>query len=111
MSAINLIATARDQTFAARIMMLSFQMAATIAAEDPGTADHAERLAYCNRIYRGEENPKLLAAHTIMAFWQIIQAIEANPSALGSNVTDDQINTGLAVVWSARAKAFAAGAP
>ena len=106
MAALDLIATARNDEFAARVMMICHKVAQNVASEDPGTANHAERVAYAERIFRGGDNPKSMATHVISSNPTIGQTIENNPELLGSNVPDGDIEFALASIWDARALAF-----
>ncbi|MBO4221936.1 hypothetical protein [Bradyrhizobium neotropicale] len=110
MSALDLIATATasDETFAGRVMMIMFKVAQNVAAEDPATANHSERIAYAGLVIRGEEKPQLVSAHVISANATIAAAIESDPAALGANVPDGDIEFALASIWDARSLAFAA---
>jgi hypothetical protein len=108
MSALDLIATASDQTFAGRVMMLMFKTAQNVASEDPATPSHAERMDYTGLVIRGEEKPQLVSAHVISSNATISAAIEQDPAALGSNVPDGDIEFALASIWTARSLAFAA---
>ncbi|QOG18162.1 MULTISPECIES: hypothetical protein [Bradyrhizobium] len=108
MSALDLIATASDPTFAGRVMMIMFKVAQNVAGEDPATANHAERIAYANLVIRGEEKPQLVSAHVISSNPTIAAAIESDPDALGSNVPDGDIEFALASIWDGRSLAFAA---
>jgi hypothetical protein len=108
MSALDLISTASDPTFAGRVMMIEFKVAQNVASEDPGTAHHAERIAYASMVIRGEEKPQLVAAHVISSNASISAQIESDPVALGSNVPDGDIEFALASIWDARSLAFAA---
>lgn len=108
MSALNHIATASDQTFAGRVMMLMFTTAQQVASEDPATPDHAARVSYAGYVLRGEEKPQLVAAHVISSNPTIGATIDADPAALGSNVPDNDIAFALASIWGARSMAFAA---
>jgi hypothetical protein len=110
MAAVDLIATARDDEFAARVLMICQKVAQNVASEDPGTAEHEARVDYSQRIFRGSDNPKSIAAHVIASNPTIGAAIEADPDALGSNVPDGDIEFALAGIWTARALAFV-GAP
>jgi hypothetical protein len=111
MSALDLIATASDATFAGRVMMIMFKVAQDVASEDAATDSHAERLAYSGLVIRGEEKPQLVSAHVIASNPTIAQAIESDPGKLGSNVPDGDIEFALASIWTARALAFAAAPP
>lgn len=109
MSALDLIATARDDEFASRVSMITFKVAQAVATEDPGVPNHAVRLDYAGRNIRGDENPKLVAAHLISSNPTIAAAIEAEPDQKGKNVPDGDIEFALSSIWDARAIAFAAG--
>ena len=109
MSALDLIATASDPTFAGRVMMIEFKVAQNVASEDPGTDHHAERIAYSGMVIRGEEKPQVVAAHVISSNPSISAQIESDPAALGSNVPDGDIEFALASIWDSRSLAFADG--
>jgi hypothetical protein len=108
MSALDLISTASDPTFAGRVMMIQFKVAQNVASEDPGTANHAERINYAALVIRGEEKPQLVSAHVISSNASISAQIESDPAALGSNVPDGDIEFALASIWDSRSLAFAA---
>src|SRR5262245_61297813 len=109
MSALDLVATARNDTFAARVMMISYKVAQAVASEDPATADHAVRVDYAGRVIRGADNPKNMAAHVISSNPTIAAAIESDPASFGANVPDNDIEFALSSIWTSRANAFAAG--
>lgn len=108
MSALDLIATASNETFAGRVMMIMFKVAQNVASEDPTTANHTERIAYASLVIRGGEKPQLVAAHVISSNPSITATIESDPAALGSNVPDGDIEFALASIWDSRSLAFAA---
>jgi hypothetical protein len=108
MAAVDLIATARNDEFAGRVMMISYKVAQAVASEDPATPDHAVRLDYAGRIIRGADNPKNMAAHVISSNPTIAANIESDPSKFGSNVPDADIEFALSSIWTARSNAFAA---
>jgi hypothetical protein len=108
MAAIDLIATARNDEFAGRVMMISYKVAQAVASEDPGTADHAVRVDYAGRVIRGADNPKNMAAHVISSNPTIAATIDANPLNYGSDVPDADIEFALSSIWTARGNAFAA---
>ena len=108
MSALDLISTASNDTFAGRVMMIQFKVAQNVASEDPATLNHAERIAYSQIVIRGDEKPKLVAAHVISSNPSITVTIESDPGALGSNVPDGDIEFALASIWDSRSLAFAA---
>lgn len=107
MSALDLIATASNDEFAGRVMMIMFKVAQAVATEDPATADHAERMSYAEMVIRGDEKPKLVSAHVISSNPTISGAIESHPGAYGSNVPDSDIEFALSSIWTARSLAFA----
>ena len=109
MSALDQIATARNDDFAGRVMMISLKVAQNVASEDVATPDHDVRVDYAGRVIRGAENPKNMAAHVISSNPTIAAEIEAEPLSYGSNVPDSDIEFALSSIWTARARAFAAG--
>ena len=109
MSAEDLIRVARDDTYAGRVAMIQLKVAQNVAAEDPATAHHDERISYAYIVIRGAENPKMVAAH-LNSQPGISTTIDEDPDALGSNVPDGDIEFTLATIWDARSLAFAAGA-
>jgi hypothetical protein len=108
MSAVDHIAAASDDEFAGRVMMIMFKVAQNVASEDPGTVNHAERIAYASFVIMGEEKPQLVAAHVISSNPAISAEIDSDPDALGSNVPDGDIEFALATIWDARSLAYAA---
>ncbi len=111
MAAIDLIATARNDEFAARVMMISYKVGQMVSSEDPGTADHEVRMGYAGVVIRGADNPKNIAAHVISSNPTIAATIESDPTKYGSNVPDGDIEFALSSIWTARAKAFNQTAP
>jgi|KBSMisStaDraftv2_1062788.scaffolds.fasta_scaffold153213_3 hypothetical protein len=108
MAAVDLIVTARNDEFAARVMMISYKVAQMVSTEDPATPSHSVRVSYAGRVIRGGDNPKQMSAHVISSNPTIAAAIEGNPSAYGANVPDADIEFALSSIWTARANAFAA---
>lgn len=108
MSAEALIRAAQDDVYAGRVAMIQLRVAQNVASEDPGTANHTERIGYAYYVIRGAENPKMVSAH-VNSQPGIAVTIEAEPEALGANVPDTDIEFTLATIWDARALAFAAG--
>lgn len=106
MSALDLIATAQDHEFNSRVAMISFKVAQMVATEDDTTDNHTERLDYALRTIRGGENPVTLSQHVISSNPTIAAAIESDPSKLGKNVPDGDIEFALASIWTARSLAF-----
>jgi hypothetical protein len=108
MSALDLISTASDETFAGRVMMIMFKVAQNVASEDPGTVNHTERINYAGFVIMGHEKPQLVSAHVISSNPSITMTIESDPALLGSNVPDGDIEFALATIWDSRSLAFAA---
>jgi hypothetical protein len=111
MSAIDQIAAASDETFAGRVMMLMFKVGQAVASEAADAPNHAERVSYAQRVMRGQEQPQLVAAHVISSNPTIGAAIDGDPTALGSNVPDADIEFALSSIWTARSLAFAPTPP
>jgi len=107
MSAIDYIATARNDGFASRVLFLSFTASQQVATEDPGTANHAERIKYADHILIGGENSKILATHVIASNPTIQSTIDSDPASMGSNVPDNDISFAISSIFTARAIAFA----
>lgn len=108
MSAVDQIAAASDATFSGRVMMIMFKVAQNVASEDPGTVHHTERIGYAGMVISGEEKPQIVAAHVISSNPTISGAIDSDPSKLGSNVPDGDIEFAMASIWDARSLAHAA---
>jgi len=107
MSAVDHIATASDEEFAGRVMMIMFKVAQNVASEDPATAHDTERRAYAGYVIMGHEKPQLVAAHVISSNPVISGAIDSDPELLGSNVPDGDIEFALATIWDSRSLAYA----
>lgn len=113
MAALDLIATARDATFAARVGMISMRSAVAVANEALDAPDHAARVMWANKVLRGEQNNKVLAAAIIASNPTIAATIEAAPDERGSGVPDGDIEFVIATLVTAlgRAEAAAVGSP
>jgi hypothetical protein len=108
MAALDLIATARDGVFSSRVALIALKSAVAVGNEDPGTADHAERLAWANKALRGDVNNKQLAAAIIASNSTITSTINATPLNLGSDVADGDIEFALNSIITALGRAEAA---
>ena len=106
MAAVDQIATARNDEFAARTLFIATKVAQNVASEDPAAIDHDIRVSYAGRVIRGTDNPKMIATHVISSNPTIQQSINSNPTLYGSNIPDGDIEFALASIWTARAKAF-----
>lgn len=106
MSVLDQISAARDPVFSARIMMGYFKVGAAVAVEPNNTTNHANRLAYSKLLFKGLDNPRLIAAHVIASVSTIASAIDAAPLSLGSNINDTDLNAACVASYDARANAM-----
>ena len=106
MTAVNQIATARDEQFSARVLFIATKVAQMVAAEDPATEDNSVRVEYAGRVIRGTDNPKMIATHVISSNPSIQASIDSEPDQLGKNVPDNDIEFAVSSIWTSRAKAF-----
>lgn len=87
--------------FYTRVSFIALKTAQNVATEDPGTADHAARMQYANKLFRGEDSALLLTAHLVASNGTIAATLEA-----GNVVPDNDIEYALGGIWTARALAF-----
>ena len=80
-------------------------MAQNVGAEDPGAPNHENRIAYCARIFTGQDGALLLAQHVAASNPTIAATLETQG---GDAVPDGDIEFALASIWDARANSFAA---
>jgi len=106
MSVLDQITTARDPTFSARVMMGYFKVGVTAATEASNTPNHQNRLAYSKLLFKGQDNPRLIAAHVIASQSTIASAIDSAPLSLGSNISDTDLNAACVASYDARANAM-----
>ncbi len=106
MSVLDQITAARDPTFSARIMIGYFKVGAAVATEAANTPNHANRLAYSKLLFKGSDNPRLIAAHVIASQSTIASQIDAAPLSLGSNISDNDLNAACVASYDARANAM-----
>jgi hypothetical protein len=90
-----------DKLFCQRVAFVAMQVAARSTGEPPETPNYANRVAYANMVFRGDERALLLAVHVVSASSDIGAALEA-----GSEVTDEQLALALEAIWDTRATAF-----
>ena len=90
-----------DKLFCQRVAFVAMQVAARSTGEPPETPNYANRVAYANMVFRGDERALLLAVHAASASSGIGAALEA-----GSEVTDEQLALALEAIWDTRATAF-----
>jgi hypothetical protein len=108
MSSQAVIEAAADPTFYTRVSFISLKVAQNVASEEPGAPNHANRVAYSDRIFRGQDSALLLAQHIAAANPVIASTLETEG---GDAVPDGDIEFALATIWDARANAFAAEPP
>ncbi len=106
MSTSDVITAIHDPAFYNRVGFIALKVAQQVAAEDPATANHVNRVNYSNRIFTGSESDVLLAEHVVASNPTIAAALESGgPDA----VPDGDIEFALATIWDARANAFSTG--
>lgn len=109
MATSDIIAAASDPVFYTRVSFISLKAAQNVASEDPGTANHANRVAYAARIFAGQDEALLIAMHIAASNPTIAMTLE---SSGGEAVPDGDIEFAMATIWDARANAIASlGAP
>ena len=108
MSTTDIINAASDPVFYTRVSFISLKVAQNVAAEDTGTANHENRVAYSGRIFRGDDNALLLALHIAASNPTIAQTLETQG---GSAVPDGDIEYAMGGIWDSRANSFAADEP
>lgn len=101
MAIADLVTKANEPAFYTKVLFIAFDVAQDVANENPQTTNHNTRVAYANRILRGEENAPLLAAHVISSNSTIRSTIEA-----GNEPPDNDIEFALSGIWTTRAIAF-----
>ena len=106
MAAKDYIAVAANENFAGRVIVLAFKVAMAVLVEGTGVTNHTERVAYVKRVARGDDRPKLIAIHIIMYSTAIRASIDADPTQVGANVSDADIEAALTAIWTARSLAF-----
>lgn len=99
-----IIAEASKPSFYTRVAFIALRSAQNVASEPENTANHANRVAYANRIFRGEENALLLALHVVSANGTVSNTLQNEG---GEAVPDGDIEFVLSTIWDARANAFA----
>lgn len=108
MAVLDQIATARDDTFAARVAMTLMTIGLSAMNEAGATPDHVNRLALAQKHLKGEINSKLVAALLIASNATIQGEINAAPALLGSNVPDGDMLYALTQLYDNIADAYAA---
>jgi hypothetical protein len=91
MAVLDLIGAARDETFAARTAMCLTVAALNVANEDPVTTNHVNRLAFAQRVLKGEVNNKLIAAAALAYNGTLQSEINSQPTQKGANIPDSDL--------------------
>jgi hypothetical protein len=100
----DIIAAASDPVFYTRVAFIALKSAQNVASEDPGTANHANRVAYSGRVLTGNDKALLIALHIAASNPTIASTLE---SGGGDAVPDGDIEFAMGQIWDARANAFA----
>jgi len=108
MAVLDLIATARDDTFAGRVAMMLATLSIGVTTEDVGTTNHANRLSFAQKVIKAQVNNKAIAAMVIASNPTIQATIIAAPTTLGSTVPDGDMEYVLTTLYNALANAYAA---
>ena len=104
MSTKTLIERVSEPVFYTRVAFIALKTAQNVAAEATNTVNHANRVKYANRIFRGEESSLLLALHVVSSNGTITNTIINDGT---DSVPDGDIEFVLSTIWDARANAFA----
>jgi len=100
----DIITAASDPVFYTRVSFIALKTAQNVATEDPATANHANRVDYAERIFRGGDNALLIAMHIAASNGTIAGTLETGG---GDAVPDGDIEFAMGGLWDARANAFA----
>jgi hypothetical protein len=106
MSTTDIISAASDPIFYTRVSFISLKVAQNVASEDPGAANHANRVEYSGAIFRGDDNATLLALHIAASNATIAATLETEG---GEAVPDADIEFAMASIWDARSNSYVAG--
>lgn len=107
MGVLERIAAARDDVFAARVAMITMKLAIDVSNEAGSVANHANRLAFANRVLRAEINNKALAAAVIAHNPTIQATIDSDPQLRGANVPDGDLEFEISSIYNNVANAYA----
>lgn len=111
MATSDIIRAASDPVFYTRVAFIALKAAQNVASEDPGTANHANRLAYAGRVMTGNDKALLIALHIAASNGTIATELDTGSGGGGgSAVPDADIEFAMGQIWDARSNAFAAAA-
>jgi hypothetical protein len=105
MATADIIEEASKPTFYTRVSFIALKVAQNVAAEDPATPNHTNRIAYAGRVLAGADQALLLSMHIAASNPTIASTLETSG---GDAVPDGDIEFAMATIWDARANAFAA---
>ena len=104
MSTRDIIDAASKPTFYTRVAFIALKTAQNVASEDPGTANHANRVHYAGMVMAGADKALLLALHVAASNPVIASTLETQG---GDAVPDNDIEFVLSTIWDARSNAYA----
>jgi hypothetical protein len=107
MAVIDRIATARDDVFAARVAMNLMTLCINVMNEDPTTTNHANRLLFAQKHLLGRVNSKLIAAACIANNATLQADIDSQPTQLGANITDSDLQFVISSLYNNFSNAYA----
>lgn len=98
------VTAASDPLFYSRVSFIALKVAQQVASEPEDHPNHANRVNYSNRVFRGDDNAILLAQHVASSNPTIAETLATE----GPEAPPDQdIEFALTSIWDARANAFA----
>lgn len=100
----DIIKEAIKPEFYTRVGFIALKTAQNVAAEAGNTVNHANRVAYANRVFRGDDQALLLTLHLVASNGTIQTTLQSSGNQA---VPDGDIEFALATIWDARANAFA----
>lgn len=103
MSTRDIIDAASVPAFYTRVAFIALKAAQNVATEDPGTPNHAKRIAYAGKVLSGADKALLIALHIAASNPTIAGTLE---SSGGDAVPDGDIEFAMGQIWDARANAF-----
>lgn len=106
MASADVIRETSNPAFYTRVAFIALKAANDVANEDPQTANHANRLAYAQMLFRGGDKPLNLAMHVVAVNPTIASTLAKSGHAA---VPDNDIEFVMGQIWNQRANAMAAG--
>lgn len=100
----DIITAASDPVYYTRVAFIALKAAQNVSTEDPGTANHANRLAYAGRVLTGNDKALLISLHVAASNPTIASTLETSG---GDAVPDADIEFAMGQIWDARSNAFA----